>query len=73
MIDSEPVSNPFEHNSFNMTRAVQMTRREPDRARALFQAAKRRGTLEPCMAVSEKALFPPATPDPYAWLDGIDA
>ena len=66
-------ANPFERDSFNLTRAVQLARSEPAKARAQFDRAARRGTLAPGLAKAEADLFPPPTVDPYAWVDELSA
>jgi hypothetical protein len=70
---SFPDPNPFERDTFNLTRAVQLASAEPEKARAQFKAAERRGTLGPGLAKAEAELFPPAAADPYAWVDELSA
>jgi hypothetical protein len=70
---SDPQANPYERETFNLTRAVRLAQTEPEKARAQFNAAARRGTLEATLATAEEALFPPPPVDPWAWIDERDA
>lgn len=70
---SFPDPNPFERATFNLTRAVQLARAEPEKAQAQYRAAMRRGTLAPGLARAEADLFPPPPVDPYAWVDEVSA
>jgi hypothetical protein len=68
---SIPEPNPFERATANATLAAQMARTEPEKAKAKFLAAQRRGTLDPNLAAAEAALFPAKAVDKYAWVDDI--
>lgn len=68
-----PDPNPFERATFNLTQAVRLASAEPEKAKAQFRAAMRRGTLDPGLARAEADLFPPPVEDPYAWVDEVSA